>query len=154
MYGYSGRDSIREIQEAIAASEAALDHLFAADGYLNKAGNWGMVDILGGGWITTYIKRNSLEEARNEMAAAQRAVLNLRKELLDVPSVNSLGLDIDDFLAFADYFFDGFLADIMVQSRISEAQRKVHDTIDEIQRIRTNLVDAYNNAVRNGALNG
>ena len=44
-----------------------------------------------------------------------------------------------DFLSFADYFFDGFLADMMVQSRIREAQRQVNDAIYRVENILSRL---------------
>ena len=41
--------------------------------------------------------------------------------------------DIGGFAVFADYFFDGMLADFYVQSKISKAQRQVDEAITRVQ---------------------
>ena len=40
-----------------------------------------------------------------------------------------------DFLSFADYFFDGFVADMLVQSKINDARRQVEDAIEKVNYI-------------------
>ena len=42
----------REIQEALTAGENALQSLYAASEQLDSARNWGIVDLLGGGFFT------------------------------------------------------------------------------------------------------
>ena len=42
----------REINEAISAADDALDHLQRARQCLNSAGNWGLLDMLGGNMIS------------------------------------------------------------------------------------------------------
>ena len=42
----------REIREAIDAADNALDHLRSARRYLDSAGNWGLLDMFGGGLIS------------------------------------------------------------------------------------------------------
>ena len=61
-------------------------------------------------------------------------------ELRDVEEIPEFNLDVGDFLTFADYFFDGFLADVMVQSRIRDAQAQVADAIRQVERIRDQLM--------------
>ena len=51
----------------------------------------------------------------------------------------TLNINTGDFLSFADYFFDGFLADMMVQSRIHDAQRQVDDAIYRVESILSRL---------------
>lgn len=41
-------NNYREIQEAVAAGERALDSLRAAEKSLNSAGGWGLFDMFGG----------------------------------------------------------------------------------------------------------
>ena len=45
----------REIQEALTAGENALQSLYAASEQLDSARNWGIVDLLGGGFFTDLI---------------------------------------------------------------------------------------------------
>ena len=50
----------REIQEALTAGENALQSLYAASEQLDSARNWGIVDLLGGGFFTDLIKHRSI----------------------------------------------------------------------------------------------
>ena len=47
-------DYRKEINEALNAGQEALSCLNQARDCLNSAGNWGIVDMLGGGMITTF----------------------------------------------------------------------------------------------------
>ena len=55
------------------------------------------------------------------------------RELADVRDIQGLDIEIGNFLTFADFFFDGFIADIMVQSKIREAQDKIDDAINQVE---------------------
>lgn len=58
-----------------------------------------------------------------------------RDELGDIRDIEGLNVDIDGFLTFADFFFDGFVADIFVQSKIREGQRQVKEAIRRVEDI-------------------
>ncbi len=132
------KDQQQEIQEAIQAADHALTHLNAAGESLRKAGNWGIADLLGGGFISTFIKHNRMDEARQELALAQEALRRFAGELSDVGE--TLDFQVDDFLSFADYFFDGLLADWLVQKRIREAEGQVAEAIGRVTDIRARLL--------------
>ena len=55
----------REIQEALTAGENALQSLYAASEQLDSARNWGIVDLLGGGFFTDLIKHSKMEKQRS-----------------------------------------------------------------------------------------
>ena len=59
--------------------------------------------------------------------------------MADVSGVEALDLDVGGFLQFADYFFDGFVADWMVQSKIRSAQQQLRQAIRQVERIRSKL---------------
>ena len=133
------RNNHQEIQEAIRAADNAIFHLRNAQKYLSSARNWGIYDLLGGGFLSTLIKHSKMNRARNEIEDARAAVCAFSRELNDVSGSAQFEMDTDDFLAFADYFFDGFLADYMMQSRISHARAKVDDAIGRITHLRSQL---------------
>ena len=64
----------REIDEAVSACDNALNYLHNADNYLSSAGNWGIVDLLGGGFISTVVKHSKMDDARRELTNAKYAV--------------------------------------------------------------------------------
>ena len=49
--------------------------------------------------------------------------------------VHNLNLELGDFLTFADFFFDGVVADWLVQDRINETKRQVEDAIRHVETI-------------------
>lgn len=127
----------REIQEAIDAADDAIQHLYSARKYLNSAGNWGLVDIFGGGLISGLFKHGKMASAENEIGEAKRALQRFSRELQDVRGYSSI--HINDFLTFADFFFDGIIADVIVQSKISEAKRQCDEGIRQVADIRDEL---------------
>ena len=64
-------DRAVEINEAIAAGHRALDALAEAADSLDSAKRWGIVDILGGGLITSVIKHSRLGDANHALADAR-----------------------------------------------------------------------------------
>ena len=57
------------------------------------------------------------------------------RELSDVQDLQGINIEIGDFLTFADFFFDGFLADIMVQSKIRKAQDDIDNAIYRVESL-------------------
>ena len=127
----------RERQEAIDAGERALDSLYGVRKELESAGNWGLLDMFGGGMFTTFVKHSKMNDAQRYMDRAKRDLAAFSRELADVSE--TLNINSGDFLTFADYFFDGFVADMMVQSRIHDAQRQVDDAIYRVESILSRL---------------
>ena len=125
----------KEIEEAIAAGEQALMSLEAARASLSSAGNWGLFDMLGGGLISTFVKHSKIDQARAEIEEAKRDMRVFERELSDVQQRIDADLNIGDFLTFADYFFDGLIADWLVQSKISNARAQVEEAIFKVQGI-------------------
>ena len=129
----------QEIREALQAADNALFHLRQAQRQLRSARNWGLYDLFGGGFFSTLIKHSKMNRARNEVEAARDAVCRFSRELSDVAGSAQFEMDTDDFLSFADYFFDGFIADYMMQNRIGRASDQVDNAIVRISRIRDQL---------------
>ena len=48
-------------------------------------------------------------------------------------------MDVGSFLTFADYFFDGIIADWMVQSKIGDALNQVREARRQVGGIRKRL---------------
>ena len=129
----------QELDEALEAADYALDSLRKAERDLDSASRWGMFDILGGGLISTLIKHNDMDDAQAHMEEAKGALEKLSQELKDVDYQINLDFTVSDFLSFADYFFDGLLADLFVQDRIDEAEQQVKEAITKVENIRDHL---------------
>ena len=125
----------REIDEAIRAGQRARDSLLQAKDCLQSAGNWGLLDMFGGGMFTTFVKRSRMKDAEQLVQQARSDLKQFRKELTDVDSIAEFHVETGDFLSFADYFFDSFLVDWLVQSKIRDAERQVEDAIEKVEYI-------------------
>ena len=134
-------DLQKELREAITAADRALEGLERARLSLKSARNWGIYDILGGGFISGMIKRSKMRDAGAEMEYARQELLHFRRELEDVDQLIDTGFTDFDFVAFGDLFLDGFLFDLLAQGRISEAREKVDRAIEETRRIRQRLAE-------------
>ena len=124
-----------EIREAIEAGERALVSLRDARASLGSARNWGLFDLLGGRSISGLVKHVKIDSARQSLNRAKADLNRFSKELSDVRDLQGLNIEIGDFLTFADFFFDGFLADIVVQSKIRQAQERIDDAIYRVEEV-------------------
>lgn len=121
-----------ERQEAIVAGERALDSLIEAQNQLRKARNWGIYDILGGGFLSSMIKHSKIDNARSCIERAKYDLDVFNRELQDVSG--SINVDIGGLLTFFDVM-DSFFADLLVQSKISDASRQVEQAIYKVEDI-------------------
>lgn len=125
----------REIEQAQKAGQRALESLYEVQDSLGTARNWGIFDLLGGGLLTDLMKHSRIREASFQMEEAREHLLEFQRELKDVELPLELRMEVGGFLSFADFFFDGVIADYLVQSRIGEAREQVEDAILQVTHL-------------------
>ncbi|MEE0418630.1 MAG: hypothetical protein UDG86_01120 [Lachnospiraceae bacterium] len=133
------REQQTEIHEAIVAGQIALNSLAKAREHLSSAKNWGLFDMLGGGFFASMVKHSKLNNAQEEMEMARENLRIFQRELRDIRVPIDFRIDIGSFLTFADYFFDGLVADWMVQSKINDAYGQVEEAIEQVSMILEDL---------------
>lgn len=111
----------KEIGEAKMAGEAALARLDSAMESLRKAEGWGTYDMLGGGLIASMVKHDHIDAATQSVSWAQTELNRFRAELADVNISGDIVIQVGDFTRFADFFFDGLIADWYVQGAIQQS---------------------------------
>ena len=134
-------DFEKEKREAADVGNRALRSLKAAQENLSSAKNWGIWDMLGGGFISTMAKHSKMDRAKENLAKARSDLKSFSRKLQDVNMACHLDIETGDFLSFADWFFDGFVVDWMVQDRINQASRQVEEAIHRVERILRQLQD-------------
>lgn len=130
------QSQLREIDEAIAAGQEAMESIKGIEDSLSSAESWGTFDLFTrGGIISSMAKHSALDEAQDGAEQLQIALSRFRTELADVRIDGDMGqLNMDGFLRFADWFFDGLLVDWTVLSHIHDSQEsvsRVRDQVDE-----------------------
>ncbi|MGN0256126.1 MAG: hypothetical protein ACI4W2_00980 [Eubacterium sp.] len=132
---YDHYDRQKEINEAIRAGERALSSLREAENQLSSAGNWGLLDIFGGNTISGFMKHMKINNASQCIDNARRDLETFRDELGDIRDIEDLHVDVSGFLTFADFFLDGFVADLFVQSKISKGKQQVREAERRVEEI-------------------
>nr|MBQ8243748.1 hypothetical protein [Oscillospiraceae bacterium] len=131
----------RELEEAIAAGTTALRTTADIMQQIESAKDWATFDLLGGGLLADLAKHEKLDEAQKEVEALQVQLQRFNKELSDVTIRSCLQVNIDDMLKFADFFFDGLLADAAVLEHIKQSHAQVEQTREDILTILRQLQD-------------
>lgn len=139
IYRGSREDQLREIREAIDAGMRTRLYLQQALNELDSAKGFGFADMLGFDLIGGIGKHMKLADARKQMELARSQVAVFQKELQDVNYALDMNLELGGFLTFADFFLDGILADILVQSRLGELKQQVENGLYQLGRVMEDL---------------
>ena len=125
----------QEIKEAISAGYSARSTADRILSELEDADGWNTWDILGGGGIITHMAKHShLDEAQDLVQELQSQLRRFKTELADIQITANMQVNVDGFLRFADYFFDGLFADWAVGDKISQSMNSVSSTKSQISR--------------------
>lgn len=133
------RGQIKEVDEALDAGNAAVNQILSIEESLDSAEGWGVFDMLGGGMMSAMAKHSHLDEAQEQVENLQYMLSRFRTELTDIRINADMQLQIDGFLRFADYFFDGFIVDWAVLDRINESQAQVAGTKSQVYKVLEDL---------------
>ena len=133
----------RELEEAIRASEAALEKLEKAKASLESASGWGIFDIIGGWFISSAVKHSKVQQARNLFNEARNAVAVFVDELDDVTEFTDVDIDTGDALKVFDIFLDNVFVDILAQKKIREAADHVDRCIFQVRKVQAELIARY-----------
>lgn len=129
----------KELQEAISAGNAALSTTQQVLSSLDSAEGWGTWDLFGGGLVADLAKHSHLDEAQGAIEQLQSQLRRFKTELADVTIQADMQVNVDGFLRFADYFFDGLFADWAVLDKINQSQSQVQNTKSQIAGVLSRL---------------
>ena len=138
------RREIKELKEAITPGNMAINTLNEAIELLDSAGDWGTWDLLGGGLIADMMKHDKIDKAKQAILNAQTYMQRLQVELQDVNMSLDGSIQITGGAVFADFFFDGLIADWYMQSKISQSRDNVVATCGKIRKIVSTLSTQLN----------
>lgn len=142
----------RELEEAIAAGTAALMTLAELMQQLESAKDMATFDMLGGGLLVDLSKHSKLDDAQKTVEQLQVQLQRFNKELSDVTIRSHIQVRIDGMLKFADFFFDGLLADAAVREQIKQSHAQTVQTQEDIlsilRQLQGELVDVRHRCSR------
>ena len=129
----------KELREAISAGNSARSTAESVLSSLDSAEGWGTWDLLGGGLLADMAKHSHLDEAQGAIERLQSQLRRFKTELADVTIHADMQVNVDGFLRFADYFFDGLFADWAVMDKISQSKSQVQSTKNQIDSVLSRL---------------
>ena len=136
----------KELTEAIQAGEGALQTVRQIQASLDSAKNWGTWDLVGGGLISDLAKHSHLDDAQALVERLQAQLRRFQTELSDVQVKCDLKLNVEGFLRFADFFFDGLFSSWAVLDQISTTQAQIQRTQTQIETVLSTLKAPLANA--------
>lgn len=122
----------REIDDCLRIINRIMPLLDDAERSFSSARNWGVLDILGGGLIVDLIKHSKINNAASCMNEINYLLRDLERELKDVRFPTDYSMNTMGFASFADFLFDGILADVYMQS-------KIMNSLDQVRELRHRL---------------
>lgn len=125
---------VRELEEARHAGQKALEGIEKMLDSLDSAKGWSTWDVMGGGLLADINKHSHLDQAQATAGLVQHLLDRFARELGDVRILYQDQISVTGFGRFADFFFDGLLADWSVHSHIKA-------TMDEAAALRRRVRD-------------
>lgn len=134
-------DRKKELQEAKDAANKIIEKIDRAMDYLDSAEFWGMWDIFGGDFLSSWSKRNKIEEANECIKDILDSVKVLNKELKDVDMI--LPEEISNTMSDRtfDIWLDNIFTDLRVQEEIKEAMKELREFKNGIEDLLIRLDD-------------
>lgn len=127
--------NLQEIEEALTVGKAVELSISQVLKNLGSANDYGTWDLLGGGIFVDLAKHSQIDQANAEIQKTQSLLRCFHTELTDINISADLDIDISSFDTFADFVFDGFLFDWMVQSKINTAQQNTQNILSQVQAV-------------------
>ena len=118
---------VSQVTEAVSLINQILVYVEDAESYLSSARTWGIFDALGGGLFTDIIKHSKVSKARNSMEEVTCLMQRLQRLLGSMQVPVDYRMEIGNFATFADFFFDGIIADVYMLNKIMQSLDTVRD---------------------------
>lgn len=132
-------NNLKEIDEAISAGKSVIACLDSACKSLSSAQGWGTWDMLGGGLISDLAKHSHIDDAKSQVEQAQSLLRRFKTELADIQIDSNIQIETDGFAKFADFFFDGLIADWVMQSKIQNSYQSVTQVQSKVNSVLNKL---------------
>ena len=124
----------KELTEARDAGNVVMDQIDQIRKSLSKASTWGTVDLFTDGFFADMAKYSHLDNAQEELQDLKRQLNWFSKELKDVDADINISAEFDGGFRFADFAFDGLIADSIALHKIDRIKDQVEDVAYQVQK--------------------
>ncbi len=129
----------KELQEAIQAGARVLSGLETVLDSLESARSWGNWDLLGGDLLSTIVKHDHMDDARQASEQVQSQLNAFLRELKDVSQYEEISFDVAPLEYFGDLFLDGLVFDWLVQSKILRGLEQTRALKEHVAQLKHSL---------------
>ena len=130
---------IEHINRALRIINQLIPLADRAQEQLKGARNWGIVDILGGGRFTSFMKHSKIENASPVMNQINALTRQLNNELRSVAVPTDFSPGVSTFAKFTDIFSRDIFIDVYVQSKVSSNLKQIRRLQDKLKDLRVEL---------------
>ncbi|MCR5217884.1 hypothetical protein [Treponema sp.] len=110
-----------------------------AEAQFKSARNWSFLDIFGGGFIIDLIKHHKLGKASQYMNEVDRLLHVLASQLGQINIPDDYRMQMNGFVTFADFMFDGIFVDAYMTHKIMSSLEQVRQLKDKLYILRERL---------------
>lgn len=131
-----------QIQNALNTVNSLIPLVEEAENQFKSARNWSFLDVLGGGMLVDLVKYHKLNKAGNSMNKISSLMQQLSYELGKIRIPNDYSMQLNGFVTFADFFFDGVFVDAYMTSKIMSSLDEVSKLKSKLYVLKSKLEDA------------
>lgn len=124
----------KELEEAVTAGHSAATSASETITWLQKAEDMFGWDVFLDSILVDLQKHDYLDKARKSGEIMQQKLRAFKSELADVNFDENMDVQLDSFLSFADFFFDGLFTSLAVRDRIRNSKFRIDEIRSKIYR--------------------
>ncbi|MBS4750502.1 hypothetical protein KG091_05375 [Carnobacteriaceae bacterium zg-ZUI78] len=126
---------MQNISQALNIAYTLREKLVITKNILSSAKNWGIYDLWSGGFFTSLVKREKMDNAYKDLKEVEKLCNELSSYLNGITlTLNPNMLNADKNRGW-DIWFDNLFTDFKVQRDIKNTLEKVCDLQDEVEDI-------------------
>ncbi len=128
----SKEQTLQEFEEAIEMGRKVFYCLKRAEEKLDKASDWGLVDLAIPNFITANLKHRRIQEANQEIERARYYLSGFRRGLDTLVFPRDISVHVGEITRLADILLASRAMDVFVQD-------KINDTCEQLQKSRKQI---------------
>ncbi|MCI8514280.1 MAG: hypothetical protein HFI93_06570 [Lachnospiraceae bacterium] len=129
------RKNIQELEDAIELGRRVYYCLKRAEEKLDKASDWGLIDLVTANFITSSIKHYRIREANEEIEKARYYLKGFHRELEQIVFPKDISVKVGQLTRLADVCLASRTMDLFVQDRINDTCEEVEKTKKQVRRV-------------------
>ena len=137
-------NNLQQVNRSLDLIGQLLPLVNQAENEFKSARNWGFADMFlngSGGLISGLIKHLKLNSAKNNMEHIQFLMQQLQHELQSIVVPADYRMNLNGFVSFADFFWDGAIVDVYMQYKIMSSLKQVQDLKEKLLTLQEKLIE-------------